>query len=272
MSDNKLKSFFSVFTQCFSQAICDIDLCYQNLNCLMDEKEQKTREEEDDDDDDDDDEFGGSSSSDDELSGLYSNKRGRKRRKSKSTLTAIHDANKTKIRQLCMELYGISSVLLKCSLIDPSRYSRKKQKDLTLVEKIIHVMKFIQISKNALLYELQKAYYQMNELDGNDMSNFDLNQVKFKIETSRINEIIIIIGRKLSIDDHMIEEIDRTNDDQIGILAQMRVKAVFNSIIKAQDLNKLFKNKPLSRMAVATDILQYVFGIENNEANDSYLN
>ena len=114
--------------------------------------------------------------------------------------------------------------------------------------------------------------YQINGWDCNDMSNFDLNQVKFKIETSRINEIIIIIGRKLSIDDHMIEEIDRTNDDQIGILAQMRVKAVFNSIIKAQDLNKLFKNKPLSRMAVATDILQYVFGIENNEANDSYLN
>ena len=35
MSYSKLKSFFSVFVQCFCQTLCDIALCYDNLNCFV---------------------------------------------------------------------------------------------------------------------------------------------------------------------------------------------------------------------------------------------
>merc|ERR1712242_68118 len=35
MSDSKLKAFFSVFVQCFCQTLCDIALCYDNLNCFV---------------------------------------------------------------------------------------------------------------------------------------------------------------------------------------------------------------------------------------------
>ena len=273
MSDNKMKAFFSVFTQCFSQTICDIDLCYQNLQSLMDEK----REDEDNDDadsrTDEFDQIGSSSSSENDDEPDIANLFSKKKKNQSKALKSIHDENKIKIKQLCMELYGVHNVLMKCSLHD-NRYSsrKKKQNDLTLVEKVVHCMKFIQICKNALLYELQKAYYQMNEAEGNIQNNFDINNLKFKIETARINEIIIIIGRKLSIDDHMWDDIDRTNDDQISSLAQMRVKTIFEHIIKAQDLTKIFDRKPLSAMQVATAILKSVFDIDNNEINDSYLN
>eukprot|EP01084_Bolivina_argentea_P176843 305955_1 len=69
MSHNKLKAFFSVFTSSFTQTICDINICYQNLNCLMDEKEEAESDHYD-------------------------------------------TENKSKIKKLCMELYGIYNVLL----------------------------------------------------------------------------------------------------------------------------------------------------------------
>merc|ERR1711920_773741 len=99
-----------------------------------------------------------------------------------------------------MELYGISNILKKIEYLD-----------LTIIEKIIHCMKFIQISKNALLYEIQKSYFQSN---GYKIDTID-DSLKFQIDTNRLNEIVIIIRRKLSIDTHMIDDIDRTNDEQI---------------------------------------------------------
>merc|ERR1712130_148484 len=115
---------------------------------------------------------------------------------------------------------------------------------MSIVDKIVHCMKFIQISKNAMLYEIEKAYYQQHGDED------DVGSVKFHIETDKLNDIVIIIGRKLSIDEHMIEDIDRTQEEQIPQLAQMRVQRVFEYILNCGDLNKFFGAKPLSAMDV----------------------
>eukprot|EP00484_Ammonia_sp_Unknown_P030380 CAMPEP_0197035078 /NCGR_PEP_ID=MMETSP1384-20130603/12965_1 /TAXON_ID=29189 /ORGANISM="Ammonia sp." /LENGTH=923 /DNA_ID=CAMNT_0042465089 /DNA_START=39 /DNA_END=2810 /DNA_ORIENTATION=+ len=284
MSDTKLKSFFSVFNQCFAQTICDIDICYQNLNCLLEEKESQDQMEFDN--------IASANTSssaslnggfDDDVDDLYNRRNEQRRdddRKHKTAWNGMSEENRLKIRQLCMEFYGVSHVLSKISL--SRSHSPKKDKanaDLTLVEKIVHCMKFIQICKNALLYEMHKAYYQMNVADGHEESALidfaTIQSLKFKIDTSRlfINEIIIIIARKLSTHDHTLYDLDMTNDDQVPSLAQQRVKNVFEAIIKAQDLTKIFKRKPLSAMQVASAVLKYVFGIEINEESttESYL-
>ena len=55
----------------------------------------------------------------------------------------------------------------------------------------------------------------------------------------------------------------------------MRVKNVFESILKAQDLNALFrKRRPRSAMDVASALLRHCFGIEhseNQQINGDYL-
>jgi len=211
MSHNKLKSFFSVFVQCFTQTLCDIHQSYKNLNCL-----------------------------------IYDN------------------PTNDKMKQVLLELYGIKDIL------------NPIQSELSIVEKIIHCMKFIIIAKNAMLYEIKKEYFTNHHtlILQQQQQLQPQAQVKFNIDIDKINDIVIIIARKLSIDEHMIEDIDRTNDEQIPHLAAQRVKNIFNKIINTQDLNQMFlsKNgkKPLCAMNVATAVLKHVFGIDNNQENDSY--
>merc|ERR1712003_238285 len=63
----------------------------------------------------------------------------------------IMEQNKAKVKALCMELYGIQDVLEEIE-IDTSNNSLNS--DMSIVDKIVHCMKFIQIAKNAMLYEI----------------------------------------------------------------------------------------------------------------------
>jgi len=134
---------------------------------------------------------------------------------------------------------------------------------MNIVDKIVHCMKWIQISKNAMLYEVEKTYYQQN--GDEDV----VGTMKFEVDTDKLNDIVIIIARKLCIDEHMIEDIDRTQEEQIPRLAQMRVQRVFEYLLNCRDFNQLFDGKPLSAMDVAIAILNSVFGMDNLQ-NDSY--
>lgn len=254
MSDSKLKSFFSVFCQCFSQTLCDISLCYENLNCFVGDAI----------DDDGHDNEGGDQ---------------------------WEQQRVERIKRVCLELYGIAHVLGPIAMektptptpmapASSSRSSKGKRKRaerenverVSVAEKIVHCMRFVQICKNAVLYETQKAYYEeMSGVVPDDMIPALGDEVRFKVETHRLNEMVVIVGRKLSIDSHMIDDIDRTSEEQVPRLAELRVRSVFEAIVRAQDLNALFGRKPQSAMDVATVLLHQVFGIENNEATDSNL-
>jgi len=267
MSDGKLKAFFSVFAQCFAQTLCDIDLCYQHLDCFVESSSSNVSRSQSDDDDDEEGDGG-----DDDGDGDERRRRQKAVAASSSAAQQLEHENKVKLRQLSMEFYGVNNVLLKITLNDSRDASTKIEHDLTLVEKIVHCMKFIQICKNAFLYELQKDYYQRNELYGNDdVIDFEsMKNLRFKLETSRLNEIVLIIARKLCMDNHMLYDLDMTSDDQIAVLAQNRVQSIFTAIVRAQDLSKIFVRKPLSAMDVASAVLKHVFAIENREQNESY--
>ena len=246
MSDSKLKAFFSVFCRCFSQTLCDISLCYENLNCFVGDSIG-----------DDDNDGGGDQWEQDRIA---------------------------RIKKVCLELYGIAHVVDHIAMektptpspMAPRGRGKRKRENVegvSVAEKIVHCMRFIQICKNAVLYETQKSYYEeMSGVMPDGMIPALGDEVKFKVETHRLNEMVVIVGRKLSIDSHMIDDIDRTSEDQVPRLAELRVKSVFEAIVRAQDFNAFFGRKPQSSMDVATVLLSQVFGIENNEANDSYLN
>jgi len=214
-----------------------------------------------------------------------------------------------RIKKVCLELYGITNILdpivvdktptpkaHPSQAISPSIYSkgsimrkhkgkspssnskrnrneRKEEEEMSVAEKIVHCMRFIQICKNAVLYETQKQYFaEMSGVLPDELLPQIGEEMKFKVETHQLNDMVVIVGRKLSIDLHMIDDIDRTPDDQVPRLAEMRVRTVFEGIVRAQDFNSFFEGKPQSSMDVATVLLSKVFGIENNEATDSYLN
>jgi len=248
MSHHKTKSFFSVFAQCFSQTICDIDLAYKNLSCFGPKKRLSAELDDD----------------DQKQQSLRHQRHG-----SQGVRAAfgrygneIIKENKAKVKALCMELYGIQDVLEE---IDIDTSNNSLNSDMSIVDKIVHCMKFIRIAKNAMLYEIEKTYYQQHGDEDEDMGS-----VKFHIETDKLNDIVIIIARKLSIDEHMIEDIDRTQEEQLPQLAQMRVRRVFEYILNCADFNKFFGAKPLSAMDVATAILKNVFGMNDLQNNDSY--
>ncbi len=188
-----------------------------------------------------------------------------------------------RIKRVCLELYGIARVVAPIAMSTPSpspmapskRSSKRKRAErdgvegVSVAEKIVHCMRFVQICKNAVLYETQKAYYE--EWSGEvpeSMIPALGDEMRFKVETHMLNDMVVIVGRKLSIDSHMIDDIDRTSEEQVPRLAELRVRSVFEAIVRAQDLNVFFGRKPQSSMDVATVILHRVFGIENNEAND----
>eukprot|EP01084_Bolivina_argentea_P174680 302569_1 len=147
------------------------------------------------------------------------------------------------MKLVCMELYGIKNIL---ELIHVN--------GLTIVDKISCCMKFIQIAENALLYENeQEKVFVCNQ------SNEMIDDNIFEIDSSDLHKVILIIGRKLCIDDQIVDTIVLMNDDEIPSFAQIIVQQIFEAIMK--DITNLFDAKPLSSMEVAIVILQRVFNI-----------
>ena len=155
------------------------------------------------------------------------------------------------------------------------RNETNEDEEMSVAEKIVHCMRFIQICKNAVLYETHKQYIEeMTGVLPEDMipALNEIDESKFKVDTHKLNDMVVIVGRKLSIDNHMIDDIEGISEEQVPKLAEMRVRTVFEAIVRVQDFNDFFGRKPQSSMDVATVLLSRVFGIENNEGNDSYLN
>eukprot|EP00485_Elphidium_margaritaceum_P007506 CAMPEP_0202691102 /NCGR_PEP_ID=MMETSP1385-20130828/5907_1 /ASSEMBLY_ACC=CAM_ASM_000861 /TAXON_ID=933848 /ORGANISM="Elphidium margaritaceum" /LENGTH=696 /DNA_ID=CAMNT_0049346453 /DNA_START=62 /DNA_END=2152 /DNA_ORIENTATION=+ len=142
-----------------------------------------------------------------------------------------------KITKLCQSLYGIHSVINK---ID----SHATQ--LSLNEKLSKCVQFISILK----YAISKQY-----------------KVK-KVATHRCNTIGVYIARKLCVHEVMLggDEIEKTHDQQIPRLAEIRSSDIFQAIIGDQ---QIFPGKKLPKTIkqAAHKILENVFGIQPQHEN-----
>merc|ERR1712228_441138 len=78
--------------------------------------------------------------------------------------------------------------------------------------------------------------------------------------SNRMNMVIVYIARKLCVNEHMIDEIERTHDQQIPRLAQIRAKDIFEAIISDQQIFEKRK-KPKNIKEAAHNVLENVFGI-----------
>lgn len=136
-----------------------------------------------------------------------------------------------KITKLCSSLYGINNVINKIN---------NHKNELSLNDKLTKCMRFIAIIKRSI----SKQY-----------------KVK-KISTHRCNLVIIYIARKLCTNEHMVDEIEKTHDQQIPRLAEIRSKDIFQAIISDQEIFSL-KKKPKNIKQCADKILENVFGIYN---------
>mmetsp|Transcript_58408 Transcript_58408/g.52618 ORF Transcript_58408/g.52618 Transcript_58408/m.52618 type:complete len:111 (+) Transcript_58408:1-333(+) len=81
-----------------------------------------------------------------------------------------------------------------------------------------------------------------------------------KVSTHRCNLVILYIARKLCTNEHMVDEIEKTHDQQIPRLAEIRSKDIFQAIISDQKIFSL-KKKPKNIKQCANKILENVFGI-----------
>jgi hypothetical protein len=141
-----------------------------------------------------------------------------------------------KITNLCMSLYGIQSIVNKIEIVNDA--------NMSLHDKLKKCMRFISRLKRAIASE-----YKVEN-----------------IGTYKLNVIIIYIARKLCVNEHMVDEIERTHDQQVPRLAIIRCNDIFQAILTNQ---KIFDKKPKNIKQAANKILENVFGIDNN--NDAYV-
>jgi len=167
------------------------------------------------------------------------------------------------VSRVVKELYGVECVL-----------ERIDVDGMALEEKVVRVMRFMQIAKNAMAYELHREVVMNKGLGAAVGVPPSWRQIK--VETHRLNSIVVVMARKLSIHENLLQELDRISDRRhIPRLAEMRVKNVFESILKVKDLNRLFRGRsPRSAMDVASALLRHCFGIESSDRlqiNGDYL-
>eukprot|EP00484_Ammonia_sp_Unknown_P023766 CAMPEP_0197031498 /NCGR_PEP_ID=MMETSP1384-20130603/10487_1 /TAXON_ID=29189 /ORGANISM="Ammonia sp." /LENGTH=718 /DNA_ID=CAMNT_0042461031 /DNA_START=210 /DNA_END=2366 /DNA_ORIENTATION=+ len=144
-----------------------------------------------------------------------------------------------KITKLCHSLYGINNVLMQIE--DP------QHSNLSLHDKLAKCMRFIAILKRAMAKQYKVT----------------------AIATYRLNAVAIYVARKLCVNEHMMDEIEKTHDQQIPRLAEIRSKDIFTAIVcghkifqNANNPHKSKKNaKPKNIQQAGNLILQNVFGI-----------
>jgi len=227
MSDKKYKSFFSVFIQTLSQTIIDIELTYKQLN-------------------------------------------------------SVNNPNNDIISQKTFsQLYGIQNVL---NSIETEAYK-------TLNDKLNVTMKFINTCKNAIITEINEyiinnANNKNNKNQNNNKNNIDNDDEKFdprmdivtsnninndrkkintiyKIKTHKIINIFTIIARKLCSNEYMQEEIDRTHEQQVPRLAEIRGRDLFEDILNNKNI---FENKiPKNANQTAKLILKNVYAVKMDD-------
>jgi len=169
------------------------------------------------------------------------------------------------VARVVQELYGVECVL-----------ERIEVDGMALDAKVRRVMRFMQIAKNAMAYELHREVMMGGMALKGGGVGVPASWRQIKVETHRLNSIVVVMARKLSIHENLLQELDRISDRRhIPRLAEMRVKNVFERILKVKDLNALFRGRsPRSAMDVASGMLRHCFGIESSDRlqiNGDYL-
>merc|ERR1711933_589338 len=81
-----------------------------------------------------------------------------------------------------------------------------------------------------------------------------------KIKTFKINNVILIVARKLCV--NCMEEIEEKHQPQIPKFAELKCRDIFETILNG---NKIFKTDPISQKGAAQQILKEVYGIDIDE-------
>ena len=215
MSHKKLKTFFAVFIQTFSQTVIDIELTYNNLNSLLPPID------------------GGA------------------------------------VNSLCDSLYGIDNVLNKIESKKTPFLNDKLTKCFKFIKKIKKAIKIQQKQQeleqqtnndnNNKNNDDEKKYNDDDDNKYNDNNNNNSNKKKKKsqkIKTFQVNNVILIIARKLCI--NLKEEIEIKQDSQIARYAEMKTIDIFETILNG---TKIFKKDPISQIDASRMILSKVYGI-----------
>jgi len=135
-----------------------------------------------------------------------------------------------KIDKLCQSLYGVHSVI---------HQIRDTQRTMTLRQKLTHCMRFAAVLKRAI---------------GKQFG------VK-RIATHRLHLVIIFVARKLVTNEHMVDEIERTHDQQIPRLAEIRSKDIFQAVISDRTIFRGKRRMPKNIKEASHRILHKVYGI-----------
>lgn len=137
-----------------------------------------------------------------------------------------------KITNLCQSLYGINCVIDK---MNDNKHS------LSLNDKLRKCSKFMLVLKRALAKQ------------------YRLKSMK-QVPSHRLSLIVIYVARKLCVHEHVVDEIERTHDQQIPRLAEIRAKDIFQAIIADQNIFRKHR-KPSNIKEASHAILENVFGI-----------